>query len=122
MRISIPVNGDNMQSGVSRSFGRAPYFLFYDTESKESTFLINSAADSRGGAGTKAAQTIVDNKVEAVLTPRCGDNAAEVLATANIKLYKTINDSIDDNLQAHIDGKLDLLNDIHPGLHNTGGK
>ena len=38
MRISIPVNGDNMQSGVSRSFGRAPYFLFYDTAE---TFLLN---------------------------------------------------------------------------------
>ncbi|HZK44041.1 MAG TPA: NifB/NifX family molybdenum-iron cluster-binding protein [Syntrophomonadaceae bacterium] len=122
MKISIPVDDKNMNAGVSRSFGRAPYFLFYDTESKESTFLNNSAADSRGGAGIKAAQAIVDNKAEVLLTPRCGENAAEVLGTANIKLYKTINDSIEDNIKAYSDGKLTLLNDIHPGLHNGGGK
>ncbi len=111
-----------MQASVCRSFGRAPYFLFYDTETNEGTFLKNSAADSRGGAGIKAAQTIVDNKAAALLTPRCGENAAEVLRAANIKLYKTIGDSIEDNIKAYNDGKLTLLNDIHPGLHDDGGK
>lgn len=121
MIIAIPVNGDNMDSGICRSFGRAPYFLFYDTESRESTFLINSAAESRGGAGIKAAQTIVDNKTDVMLTPRSGENAAEVLTTANIKLYRTINDSIEDNIKAYNDGELVQLKDIHPGFHNTGG-
>ncbi|NLO10119.1 MAG: hypothetical protein GX129_09680 [Clostridiales bacterium] len=43
-------------------------FLIYNTETKESIHLENNAASSRGGAGILAAQIIVDNKVEALLT------------------------------------------------------
>ncbi|KJR49020.1 Glycine-rich cell wall structural protein precursor [Desulfosporosinus sp. I2] len=122
MKIAIPVDGKSMETSVCQSFGRTPYYLIYDTESKESIFLDNSAVASQGGAGIKAAQTIVDNKVSALLTPRCGENAAEVIKAANIKLYKTFNDSIKDNIDALNEGKLSLLEDIHAGFHGHGGK
>jgi predicted Fe-Mo cluster-binding NifX family protein len=89
MKIAIPVDEKSLESNVCVSFGRAPYFLVYDTETKESIFHDNGAAASTGGAGIKAAQTIVDNKVNALLTPRCGENAANVLKSADIKIYKT---------------------------------
>lgn len=79
MKIAMPVDDKSMETTVSQSFGRTPYFLIYDTESKESIFLDNGAAASQGGAGIKAAQSIVDNKVSALLTPRCGENAAQVI-------------------------------------------
>lgn len=122
MKIAIPVNDKSMESGVCLSFGRAPYFLFYDTESKESVFLSNSAATSQGGAGIKAAQIIVDNNADILFTPRCGENAANVIKGGNIEIYKTINDSIMDNINAFNDGKLSLLKDIHAGFHGHGGK
>jgi predicted Fe-Mo cluster-binding NifX family protein len=122
MKIAIPVDDRSMETSISQHFGRAPYFLIYDTESKESIFLDNSAAISQGGAGIKAAQTIVDSKVAALLTPRCGQNAAEVINKANIQMFKVINDSIKDNVNALKDGKLSLLVDIHAGFHNHGGK
>jgi len=121
MKIAIPVNDKSMETSVCQSFGRTPYFLIYDTESKESLFIDNSAAASQGGAGIKAAQTIVDNNVSAVLTPRCGENAAEVIKAASIKIYKTFNDSVMDNIDALNNGKLSLLADIHPGFHGHGG-
>ena len=122
MKIAIPVNDKSVEASVCDSFGRTPYYLIYDTESKESIFLDNSAVASQGGAGIKAAQTVVDNKVNALLTPRCGENAAEVIKAANIQLYKTINDSIKDNIDALNEGKLSLLEDIHPGFHGHGGR
>lgn len=122
MKIAIPVNDKSLENGVCQSFGRAPYFLIHDIESKENTFLNNSAALSRGGAGVKAAQMIADNEVDALLTPRCGDNAAGILKVAKIKLYKTKGDSIEDNIKSFNEGKLSLLMDIHPGLHDHGGR
>ncbi len=122
MKIAIPVNDKFLESGVCESFGRAPYFLIYDIKSKESDFLENSAAVSRGGAGIKAAQLIADRKVSALLAPRCGDNAADILKAANIRLYKTMSDSISDNIKAFIEEKLPLLEDIHAGFHNHGQK
>ena len=122
MKIAMPVDDRSMETSISQHFGRAPYFLIYDTGSKESLFLDNSAAISQGGAGIKAAQIIVDNKVGALLTPRCGENAAEVIKKANIKMFKVINDSIKNNIDALNAGKLSLLEEIHAGFHNHGGK
>ncbi|MCM1565217.1 MAG: NifB/NifX family molybdenum-iron cluster-binding protein [Dehalobacter sp.] len=121
MKIAIPVDNNSMDSSVCISFGRAPYFLLYDTETEGSSFLDNSAATSQGGAGIKAAQNIVDSGAEAIITPRCGENAAEVLKATEIKLYKNINNSIWDNIEALKEGKLNLLDDIHPGFHRHGG-
>lgn len=121
MRIAIPADKKDIGTNVCTSFGRTPYFFIYDTETKESLFIDNSAAASTGGAGIKAAQTIVDNKVNALLTPRCGENAAEVLNAADIKIYKTTSASVKDNIDAFVDGKLSLLEEIHAGFHGHGG-
>lgn len=122
MKIAIPVEDQVMEASVSQSFGRAPYYLIYDTETKGRKFIDNSAIVSQGGAGIKAAQTIVDSGISALLTPLCGENAAKVLNTANIILYKTIDASVQNNIEAFNSGTLPLLDDIHPGFHGHGSK
>jgi predicted Fe-Mo cluster-binding NifX family protein len=121
MKIAIPVDEKTLESNVCVSFGRTPYFLIYDVETKESIFIDNSAAASTGGAGIKAAQIIVDNKADILLTPRLGENTAEVLKPAEIKIYKTTNGSAKDNIGAFITGKLTLLEEFHAGFHGHGG-
>ena len=121
MKIAIPVDEKSVDSNVCVSFGRTPYFLIFDTDTKECVFLDNSAVASTGGAGIKAAQTIVDNKTNVLLTPRCGENAADVFKAAEIKIYKTTTASAKDNIDAFIDGKLSLLDEIHAGFHGHGG-
>ena len=71
MKIAMPVNEKDMKTEICVSFGRAPYFFFYDTEAKEGTFVDNSAVASAGGAGIKAAQVIVDNEAHVFAYPRC---------------------------------------------------
>ena len=122
MKIAIPVDEKDIRSKVCVSFGRTPYFLFYDTQTKEIVFLDNSAVVSPGGAGIKAAQAIVDNKVNALLTPRCGQNAADVLKAVDIKIFKTSNASVKENIEDYLAGKLYLLEEIHAGFHGHGGK
>jgi predicted Fe-Mo cluster-binding NifX family protein len=121
MKIAIPVDEKTLESNVCASFGRAPYFLIFDTETKESVFIDNSAAASTGGAGIKAAQTIVDHKANALLTPRCGQNAADVIKSADIKIFKSTSNSVKDSIADFIDGKLPLLDEIHAGFHGHGG-
>lgn len=122
MKIAMPVFNKSMESGIAESFGRTPYFLIYDTEAKTSAFFDNTAIASQGGAGIKAAQAVVDSGAAAVVVPQCGENAANVLKEAGLKIYKTINNSIQDNIDALIAGKLSLLENIHAGFHNHGGK
>ena len=120
MKIAIPTNEKNMESGVCMSFGRSPFYLFYNTDTKESNFVENAAANSPGGAGIQAAQAIADKGTEVMLVPRCGINAANVLKAANVKIYRTNGDNIMDNINAFVDGKLSELADAHPGFHKHG--
>ncbi len=100
MKIAIPVDEKKTETSVCPSFGRAPYFLIYDLESKESLFVDNAAAASTGGAGIKAAQTLIDHQIEALLTPRLGNNAADLFTAAEIKIYKTIAAPAMENIEA----------------------
>ena len=117
MKIAIPANEQNKEGGVCMSFGRAPWYAIYDTLSEDLHFMENSAAQSPGGAGIKAAQLLVDEGVKAILTPRCGENAAEVLEPAGIELFKTKGDDLFENIRAFQETQLDLLEEIHPGHH-----
>ena len=122
MKIAIPVEEKNIKGNICVSFGRAPYFMFHDTEKNKSDFIINSAANSQGGAGIKAAQIIVDNNADILITPRCGDNAAEILKAAYITIYKSKNNLIEDNLKYFKEDKLNLLTEIHSGFHGNGAR
>ena len=119
MKIAIPV--EDYETEICQSFGRAPMFLIYDTETKEKKLLDNSGIAVQGGAGIKAAQVVVDQRAEALLAPRCGENAAKVLQGANVKLYQTEGLSVDENIRAFEKNRLQELTDIHPGFHGHGG-
>ena len=118
MIIAIPSDKDSLDSAVCVSFGRSPFYCLYNTETEQSTFLVNTAADSPGGAGIKAAQLLVDNKANTVITVRCGENAAQVLQPAKIDLFKALTLSVADNINAHAQNKLEPLKEVHAGYHH----
>ena len=117
MKIAIPVDEKSIDAGVCPSFGRAPYFLFYETSTGENYFLDNSAMASQGGAGIRAAQVIADHGVRALLTPRCGDNAEQVLRKAEVLVYKSKPGTARENIDALKADDLSLLKSFHPGFH-----
>ncbi len=121
MKLIIPVESKSLKAPVCPSFGRTPLFVLFDTENKSHEFLDNGAAASQGGAGIKAAQMLVDSGATALITYRCGENAAEVLNAANIKMYKAEDGSVEENIAKYKEEKLSLLLEIHPGFHNHGG-
>ncbi len=118
MIIAIPVDQSNEETNVCVSFGRTPYFLIHNSETKENKFVTNTAAQAPGGAGIKAAQLVVNENAEVLLAPRCGENAANVITGANIKIYKTQEGNAIDNITAFLENKLSELNEIHAGFHN----
>jgi predicted Fe-Mo cluster-binding NifX family protein len=117
MKIAIPADENALESEVCMSFGRAPYFYIYDTETKTGEFIDNKAAMASGGAGIKAAQIVLDSRVEALITPRCGENAADVFKVGKVKIYKSVVGSIQNNIDNFNDGKLDVLDHFHAGFH-----
>ena len=117
MKIVIPVDEKEPENSVCVSFGRAPYFMLHDTEGKITEHIANTAAEAQGGAGLKAAQLIVDSGANALLTLRCGQNAADVLNAAQIKIYKAYGLGTAENLAAFQEGKLTLMTQFHADFH-----
>ena len=115
MKIVVPVEAN--KTDVCPNFGRAPYFLVVDQGAGTSDLHENAAAMAEGGAGTKAAQIVVDFGTEVVIAPRIGENAVTVLKAAGIELYQSEGNSPEANLKAFAAGTLGKLEKIHSGFH-----
>ena len=118
MIVLIPVNED--RESVCPSFGRAPYFYLAESCEGDPRIVENTAANSEGGAGVRAAQIAIDLRAEAVVTSRLGENAANILRAAGIGLYKPESDDALTNVGAMLAGALEPLTAIHPGFHFAG--
>lgn len=108
-----------MGSPVCQSFGRTSAFIVVDTDTLEFEALDNETAAAQGGAGIKAAQTVADSGAQAVVAFHCGENAADVLKAADIKLYKAVSGTAGEMVEKYKKGELKELTEIHPGYHNT---
>ncbi len=113
MKIAIPL--DENKIDVCAVLARAPFFLFIE-DGKE-TIAPNPATQAQSGAGVQAAQFLLDNAITVLITPRCGQNAAEVFSAAGIKIYKSAGTSAAENIKSFQDGKLEELTHFHGGFH-----
>ena len=120
MKIAIPVDERSLDSDVSTSFGRAPYFLFYNSVNEETYYLDNAAVASQGGAGIRAAQVIADHGVKSLIMRRCGENVEEALRKVEVFVYRAIPDTARRNIEAHLQNQLPLLSEFHPAFHGQG--
>lgn len=117
MRIAIPVEERKQDCKVADVFGRAAYFLIVDTSTNEEIFVKNEAAKSPNGAGIKAAQVVIDYKVDVAILPRIGQKGADLLKSANIKLYKGLDKTALTSITELKQGVLPLLDEVHAGFH-----
>ena len=112
MKIAVPL--DENKQDVCIVLARAPYFLF--RENGTDTIVENPSAAAQGGAGIQAAQFLADSGADALITVRCGENAAEVFKAADIKIYQSVHKAAADDLAALESGTLEELTHFH-GYH-----
>ena len=88
MKIAMSASGKDLDSNLDLRFGRCPYFIIYDLDTEQFTAMGNKGEGAGGGAGIAAAQQLIDEKVEAVISNNIGPNAFDLLASSDIKMYK----------------------------------
>jgi predicted Fe-Mo cluster-binding NifX family protein len=88
MRIAFTVDEDRgLDSIVSPKFGRAKYFVIVDWDGREVLgvrTIPNPGASASGGAGIKAVQGLVNERVELVVSGGFGPNALAALEELGI--------------------------------------
>lgn len=119
MRICISSTEQDASANADSRFGRAPYLAFYDTSSQLYGFIANPGPASAHGAGIAAAQAVVNQNANVLITGNLGPNAKAVLDAAGIAVCRTDGRSVSEEVQLYIDGKLSSLDRVsapHTGL------
>lgn len=88
MKVAISSTGGNLDSNIDLRFGRAYGFIIFDLETEEFKFVNNiQNLEASQGAGIQAAQTVVNQEADALITGHCGPKAFKVLSAADMKIY-----------------------------------
>lgn len=86
MKIAVTSTGGTSDSLVDPRFGRAGFFVIYDTESGEYRAIDNSVnSASAQGAGVRSGEVISDNGIDVVISGHVGPKAHRVLSAAGVR-------------------------------------
>lgn len=100
MKIAISSTGDKLDSLTDQRFGRAKGFIIYDLETEDWKYIDNlQNMESSQGAGIQAAQYVVNENVEVLITGHCGPKAFKVLSAADVKIYTGAQGSVDELIE-----------------------
>jgi len=109
MIVAVSSLGKDLDSLVSPSFGRSPYFIFVSIENNKIVnweAIKNQYANAFGGAGIATAQLIANKKASVVLTGNVGPNAFFALSSSGIKIYFAANMKVKDAIESFLRGEL----------------
>ena len=120
MKVAVSCLGRVLSEALDKRFGRAAYFLIVDTDTLDFTVIDNAAQANAGGAGIAAAQLVIDNDAEAIITGQVGPNALDVLKNTDITLYQGISGSVYDNVEALKQNKLMQISGCGPAHAGMG--
>ena len=87
MRLCVTSTGKEIEATIDASFGRASWFLIIDTDTNATTAVENTATVLGQGEGVGAAQIVIDEGVDGVLTGRLGPNALKLLQASGINMF-----------------------------------
>jgi predicted Fe-Mo cluster-binding NifX family protein len=107
LKLIFTTSGDNLNSPLDSSFGRASKFLVYDLDSETFEVVDNQQnMNSAQGAGIQSAETVARLGAKALVTGHCGPKAFRVLLAAGIKIYNTDAPTVVEALEHYRTGKL----------------
>lgn len=100
MKIAITSSGPSLDSQVDLRFGRAKGFIIYNLEDDLFEFFDNiQNLNAAQGAGIQAAQNVINQGVEAVITGHCGPKAFNLLSSENVKIFAGVEGTIQEAVQ-----------------------
>jgi predicted Fe-Mo cluster-binding NifX family protein len=88
MKIAISADSPDKEALMDTRFGRAPWFVIWDSESKTYTSLANKQnLEAAQGAGIQSAQNVAETGASAVICGHTGPKAWSLLSRAGIAVY-----------------------------------
>lgn len=109
MKIAVTSEGKELSSAVDPRFGRAKYFVVFDTDSAELFAADNKQnLTAPQGAGIQAGRTIVELGVQAVISGHVGPKAFATLRAGNVLVYTGAEGTVNNAITKFKSGELKL--------------
>ncbi|MEA2043089.1 MAG: NifB/NifX family molybdenum-iron cluster-binding protein [Bacteroidota bacterium] len=105
MKILLATDGDSYKNKIAKRFGEAPYYLIYNSETKETEARVNPGHDDSHSA-------LIDLANEGVLyyiVGNTGPNAFDVLNNMGAKLYLARGLVAEEALNSFLNNEIDPL-------------
>jgi predicted Fe-Mo cluster-binding NifX family protein len=126
MKVVVTADGAGLDAPASSVFGRCQAYVVVDTDAMEAETLENPAMNSASGAGIEAAQFVVDQGAEAVITGNVGPNAYSVLQAAEVPVFLLEEGTVRQVVEAFEQGRLSeaggATGPAHAGLGRGRGR
>ncbi len=107
MRVAITADVPDENSPVSMVFGRCAYYAIYDSNTDKLEFVPNPGGMLPRGAGVQAAQFLMQQNVDTIITGGVvGPNASMVLAQAGMQIVNNFRGSVRDAVEAVKSGRI----------------
>ena len=88
MKIAFTTTDKGWDAQIDTRFGRANGFFIFDEESQTEKYVSNEQnVKALHGAGVQTAQSIINLKVDALVTGNMGPRAFQILNSGGIKMY-----------------------------------
>lgn len=107
MKILITAKGDNLEAKFDQRFARADYLLLIDGDTKKVIEAKkNPWVQMAHGVGVKAANYILNEGIDVVISGSFGPNAYEILKEGNCKLYTANKETCKEILDSYFNNEL----------------
>ena len=118
MRVAITSMEKNLESKISPLFGKSNLFIIVNLKNQDikDIYSLENPAKNKTGCGNIAAQFIVDQNVNALISGRLGPVAFHILKNAGIKIYKNVPGNVNKNLKRFKEGLLEEITSLSDGF------
>lgn len=101
MKIVFTSLGETLDSPIDQRFGRARYFILFDTVTRDwSSHSNDQNLQAAQGAGIQAAMSVINLGANCVVTGHCGPKAFATLQAGNIEVYQEAAGNVSEALDA----------------------
>lgn len=88
MKLAIALKENDYNSSVDERFGRAPFFIIIDSNTKEFEIIENEAKDEATGAGLKTVKNLLKYEIDSIIAGEIGPKAGELIYDLEIPTFK----------------------------------
>jgi len=118
MKIAITSTGNQITDAIDERFGRAQGEIIYDLETTDYKYVENKQnVNAPQGSGIQAAQLIINEGVDAVISGHIGPKAFITLKSGGVKIYLKTGGTVEEAINDFQEGRLEESKSADVGGH-----